>query len=109
MKCPKCGSTKIARERRPNGDDICGSCHHRWPSRETKERPKPEVAKQTFTPEELLKIWASDTDLEALILVGIPKSGGWKYAMSESSFEFLAAAEGVIQKVKLNALDLIKK
>jgi len=33
--CPKCKSSHIARERRPNGNDICQSCHHTWPSSDT--------------------------------------------------------------------------
>lgn len=34
LKCPKCGSTNVARERRPNGNDICQDCNHTWPSSE---------------------------------------------------------------------------
>lgn len=35
MFCPKCGSNQVARERRPNGNDVCGDCHHVWPSNDT--------------------------------------------------------------------------
>lgn len=32
MKCPKCLGVKVATERRPNGNNICGSCGHKWPN-----------------------------------------------------------------------------
>lgn len=32
LKCPKCGSGNVARERRPNGNDRCGDCSCVWPS-----------------------------------------------------------------------------
>lgn len=34
--CESCGSTQVARERRPNGDDRCMKCLNKWPSKETK-------------------------------------------------------------------------
>lgn len=30
MKCPKCGSTNISTERRPNGFNTCLKCGYRW-------------------------------------------------------------------------------
>lgn len=65
--------------------------------------------KSAFSPEELLVQWLNEGDLEAVFLVGIPKIGGWKYGTSDSSFEFLAGAEGVVQKLKLNALNVSSK
>lgn len=32
MKCPKCQGVRVSTERRPNGNNICGSCNHVWPS-----------------------------------------------------------------------------
>ena len=37
MKCPKCKSKDIATERRPNGNNVCLTCHHKWPNRKKKE------------------------------------------------------------------------
>ena len=40
MKCMFCGSSDVARERRPDGDDHCNSCGKSWPSREYKAPPE---------------------------------------------------------------------
>jgi hypothetical protein len=104
MKCIKCGSTNVARERRPNGNDTCGSCHHTWPSSQSNQSTPGDELVKRFSPEELLSQWLEDGNLEAVVIVGLPKIGGWKYGTSNTNFEFLAGAEGVIQKLKLNAL-----
>lgn len=30
MLCPKCRSPRVETERRPDGDNVCGSCGNRW-------------------------------------------------------------------------------
>ena len=30
--CPKCKSTNIATERKPDGNHFCGNCHFEWPN-----------------------------------------------------------------------------
>ena len=44
MICPKCNSTNVSRERRPNGNDYCQDCGHLWPS---KDSPKDSIVEAT--------------------------------------------------------------
>jgi transposase-like protein len=44
MKCPSCESNNVVRERRPNGDDICQECLHRWPSKDSERSPLEKLA-----------------------------------------------------------------
>jgi hypothetical protein len=73
---------------------------------EIAEESAPIRQKKPFTPEELLKKWLAEKDLEHIVIIGMPKQGGWKFAFSCGEFEFLAAAEGLLQKLKLNALNV---
>lgn len=59
-----------------------------------------------MTPKQLLEKWAKDDDVEAVVIIGMPKGGGWKWQMTLTTFEFLAGVEGVIQKLKLGAFIL---
>ncbi len=75
--------------------------------------PKLEIVKsqpKAIEANELMDIWSSEGDMEMVLLVGIPKGGGWKYAASKGGgFEFLASAEALIQKWKLELLELKPK
>jgi hypothetical protein len=77
------------------------------------KNPKLEVVKsvpKTFEADELMDIWSSEGNMEMVLIVGIPKGGGWKYAASKGGgFEFLASAEALIQKWKLDLLELKPK
>lgn len=81
--------------------------------KDVKEITKLEIVKKApreIEANELMDIWSSEGDMEIVLLVGIPKDGGWKFASSKGGgFEFLASAEGVIQKWKLDSLEMNKK
>lgn len=70
---------------------------------------KPTPEKTKLVSKELLRQWLNDPELEHVVLVGLPKGGkGWVYACSNTEYEFLAAAEGIVQKLKINALNFTK-
>lgn len=50
IKCPKCGSTNVQTERRPDGDSQCGACGHKSDTRlfETELNDPAEVAFTKF-------------------------------------------------------------
>lgn len=64
MPCPKCRGVKISTERRPNGNNICGSCGHTWPNgpaapvyvSESKVRLTQEDINEAIVSEEYIKM-----------------------------------------------------
>ena len=34
LRCSRCGSPNVTRERRPNGNDTCRACNYTWPSKD---------------------------------------------------------------------------
>lgn len=52
IKCPKCGSSNIQTERRPDGFHHCMDCQHRWKMGES--QPKPPLFDRITTSPEVL-------------------------------------------------------
>lgn len=58
------------------------------------------------TAKEILEAWSKYDDVDQVMIIAVPKTGGWRWQTNLPTFEFLAGVEGVVQKLKLNEFRL---